>query len=60
MLPLFKILILLAMAIVAVLFITSRNPTPLSDDQYAKYAKIIRFLVPVLLIATAIKFFVMK
>lgn len=60
MLPLFQILIVLAMAIVAVVFVTSRNPTRLSEEQYAKYGKILRFLVPLALLATAIKFFVMN
>mgnify|MGYP000507127733 CR=1 FL=1 len=56
MLPLFKILIVLFVAIVVVLFITSRNPTPLSDEQYAKYGKIIRILIPIALVASVVRF----
>ena len=52
-----KILIILAIAIVGVLMITSRNPTTLSDEQMATYSKIIRILVPIVLIVGALKYF---
>ncbi len=52
-----KILLVLAIAIVGVLMITSRNPTNVSDEQMATYSKIIRILVPLVLIAGAIKYF---
>ena len=52
-----KILIVLAIAIVGVLMITSRNPTNVSDEQMATYSKIIRILVPLVLLASAIKYF---
>ncbi|WP_196159258.1 hypothetical protein [Reinekea sp. G2M2-21] len=53
-----QILLVLGIAIVGVLMITSRNPTTLTDEQASKYAKIIRILVPLVLIAGAIKYFV--
>lgn len=56
--PIIQILILLAMAIVAVLFITSRNPMRLSEEQSAKYSGILRILVVVLLIAASIRMFI--
>lgn len=55
--PLVQILVVLAIAIVGVLMITSRNPTNLSEEQQVKYAKIIRILVPLVLISAAIRYF---
>lgn len=55
--PIVTILIVLALAILVVVKITSANPTNLSDEQAAKYSKWIRILVPVALIGVAIKYF---
>ena len=55
--PIVQILLVLAIAIVGVLMFTSRNPTNLSEEQQMKYAKIIRILVPLVLIGAAIRYF---
>lgn len=52
-----QILLVLGIAIVGVVMITSRNPTNLTEEQQAKYAKILRFLVPLVLIGAAIRYF---
>lgn len=53
-----KILLVLAIAVFGVLMITSRNPTQLSEEQQMKFAKIFRILIPLVLLAAAIKYFV--
>lgn len=55
--PIVQILIVLAIAIVGVLMITSRNPTNLTEEQQMKYAKILRILVPLVLVGAAIRYF---
>ncbi|EAR09302.1 hypothetical protein [Reinekea blandensis] len=55
--PIVQILLVLAIAIVGVLMFTSRNPTNLTEEQQMKYAKIIRILVPLVLIGAAIRYF---
>lgn len=55
--PIVQILLVLVIAIVGVLFVTSRNPTNLTEEQQMKYAKILRFLVPLVLIGAAIRYF---
>jgi len=56
--PLLTILIVLAIAIAAVLMITSRNPTTMTEEQTANFSKWFRILIPIMLIAAAIRFFV--
>jgi threonine/homoserine/homoserine lactone efflux protein len=53
--PIVSILLVLALAIVAVLFITSRNPTQVSEEQAHNYSKIIRILMVVMMVAFAVK-----
>lgn len=52
-----QILLVLGLAIVAVLMFTSRNPTTISAEQQQRYAKIIRILVPLVLVGAAIRYF---
>lgn len=52
-----QILLVLGIAIVGVLMFTSRNPTTLTEEQQMKYAKILRILVPLVLVGAAIKYF---
>jgi hypothetical protein len=58
--PIVQILLVLLIAIVGVVMITSRNPTNLSEEQSAKYSKIFRILVAIMLIGGAIRYFVMN
>lgn len=51
-----QILIILAIAIAGVLMITSRTGKPLSEEDQAKYGKIIYILVPIVAIAATIRF----
>ncbi len=51
------ILAVLLVVILVVLKITSANPTTVSEEQAAKYSKWIRILVPLVLIAAAIRYF---
>lgn len=55
--PIVTILVLLALALLVVLKITSANPTTLSDEQAAKYSKWIRILVPLVIVAAGLKYF---
>lgn len=55
--PIVTILALLALGILAVLFVTSRNPTTLTPEQQSKYARILRILVGIVLIGSAIRYF---
>lgn len=55
--PIVTILIVLAIAVAGVLMITSRNAQPMTDEQAGRYAKILRILVPVVLIGAAIRYF---
>jgi len=57
MLPIVQILLVLGVVMAAVLFITSRNPSRVSEEQQANYSKWFRILVPIMLIAAAIKYF---
>ncbi|MFT5007820.1 MAG: hypothetical protein ACI9D8_000474 [Reinekea sp.] len=58
MLPIVQILLVLGVVMALVLFITSRNPTKVSAEQQASYSKWFRILVPIMLIAAAIKYFI--
>lgn len=51
------ILAILLVVMLVVLKVTSSNPSRLSDEQAAKYSKWIRILVPLVLIAAAIRYF---
>lgn len=51
------ILIVLAIALLVVVKMTS-NSKPMTEEQTATYAKWIRILVPVMLIAVVIRYFV--
>lgn len=55
--PIVQILVVLFIAIAGVLMITSRNPTNLTEEQQIKYGKIFRILIPLVLIAGAIRYF---
>ena len=54
--PIVQILVILVIAIVGVMFAT-RNAQPLTEEQASRYSKILRILVPLLLIGAAIKYF---
>lgn len=55
--PIVTILLVLFIAIIVVLKITSARGSEVSEQQMAKYSKWIRILVPLVLIATAIRYF---
>lgn len=53
--PIVTILLVLALAVVAVLFITSRNPAQVSEEQAQNFSKIIRILIIVMMVALVVK-----
>lgn len=55
--PIIPILLVLAIAIVIVLKVTSARGSEVSEEQMAKYSKWIMILVPLVLIASAIRYF---
>jgi len=57
--PIVTILIVLGIAMLGVIMITSRNPTEVTPEQSAKYAKLFRIMIPVLLISLVIRYFFM-
>ncbi|WP_028671599.1 hypothetical protein [Saccharospirillum impatiens] len=56
--PIVTILVVLAVVMLVVIKITSAKGSEVSEEQAAKYSKWIRILVPVVLIAAAIKYFI--
>jgi hypothetical protein len=51
------ILLILGLVMFAVIKFTSQHSEPMTQEQSAKYAKWFRILVPIMLIAVAIKYF---
>jgi threonine/homoserine/homoserine lactone efflux protein len=54
--PIVQILLLLFIGIAGVLFAT-RNSQPLNEEQASRYSKILRILIPLMMIGAAIKYF---
>lgn len=51
-----KILLVLAIAIVGVLYATRNSQAP-SSEQAAKYSKILRILIVIMMVGAAVKYF---
>ncbi len=55
--PIVTILIVLAIAVLVVVMVTSKNPTQVTQEQANRYSKIFRILLPILLIGVVLKYF---
>lgn len=56
--PIVTILLVLGLAMLGVIMVTSRNAKSVTPEQAERYSKIIRILIPVLIIASVIGYFI--